>query len=34
MVCPIISAKKLSALATNELVPGVASVIKLEIHLK
>ena len=32
MFCPIISAKKLSALAANVLVPDVASVMKLETH--
>jgi hypothetical protein len=35
VVCPVmfISAKKVSALETNELAPVVASIIKLEIHL-
>jgi hypothetical protein len=35
VVCPVmfISAKKVSALETNELAPVVASIMKLEIHL-
>jgi hypothetical protein len=35
VVCPVmfISAKKVSALETNELAPVAASIIKLEIHL-